>query len=76
MLTDTVAEAKAYTFLHILGSVVAKGLIDTLADVVAKAKAGRPCSKPAHIKPEVLMNTLANTLVQPESDTLDDRGGS
>lgn len=55
---------------------VAKALVDTLADVVAKAKAGRPCSKPGHIKPEVLMNTLANTLVQPESDTLDDRGGS
>ena len=55
---------------------MAEALVDTLADLVAKAKVGRPCSKPAHIRPEVLMNTLANTLVQPESDTLDDRGGS
>ena len=59
-----------------MGGVVAEALVDTLADLVARAKAGIPCSKPAHIKPEVLINTLANTLVQPESDTLDDRGGS
>ena len=55
---------------------MAEALVDTLADVVAKAKAGRPCSKPAHIKPEVLINTLANTLVQAKSGTLGDTGGS
>ena len=59
-----------------MGGVEAKALVDTLADLEAKSKAGTPCITPAHIKPEVLINPLANTLVQAESDTLSDTGGS
>ena len=54
----------------------AKALVNTLADPVAKANAGKPCITLAHINPEVLINTLANTLVHAESDTLGDTGGS
>ena len=54
----------------------AKALIDTLADAVATAKAGTPCITLAHIKPEVLITTLANTLLQAESNTIGDTGGN
>jgi len=56
--------------------VEAKALVDTLADTVATAEAGTPCITLAHIKPEVLITTLANTLVEAESNTLRDTGGS
>ena len=58
-----------------MGDVEAKALVDTLADLEAKAKAGTPGITPAHIKSEVLINRLANTLVQAKSGTLGDTGG-
>ena len=54
----------------------AKALVVTLADVVADAKARTPCITVVHIKPKVIINTLASALVQAESDTLGDTGGS
>lgn len=54
----------------------AKAFVDTLADQVAKAKAGKTCITLAHIKPKVLIKTLATMLVQAESDTLGETGGS
>ena len=47
-----------------MGGVEAKALVDTLGDAVAKAIAGTPCIKLARVKPEELINTLANRLVQ------------
>ena len=76
ILTDTLAGARASTLLDTLRDVEAKALVDTLADLEAKAKAGTPGITPAHIKPEVLINRLANTLVQAKSGTLGDTGGS
>ena len=35
-----------------------------MVDPAAKAKAGTPCITLAYIKPEVLINTLANRLEQ------------
>ena len=64
------------TLLETLGRVEAKALVVTLADVVADAKARTPCITVVHIKPKVLINTLASALVQTESDTLGDTGGS
>ena len=46
-----------------MGGVEASAFVDTLADAVAKAKARSPCINLTHIKPKVLINTLANTLV-------------
>ena len=43
---------------------------------VAEAKAKTPGITLAHIKPVVLINRLANTLVQALSDTLRDTVGS
>ena len=54
----------------------ARALVVTLADAVADAKAWTPCITVVHIKPKVLNNKLASTLVQGESDTLGDTGGS
>lgn len=59
-----------------MGRVEAKVLVVTLDDAVAEAKARTPCITVVHIKPKVLINTLASTLVQAESDTLGDTGGS
>ena len=59
-----------------MGSVKAKALVNTLADPVAETKAETPLITLAHIKPEVLINTLANRLVQADSDTLGDTGAS
>ena len=59
-----------------MGGVEAKAFVDTLNDLDAKANAGTPYITPPHIKTQVLINTLANTLVQAESDTLGDTGGS
>ena len=42
---------------------------------VAEAKAKTPGITLAHIKPVVLINRLANTLVQAQSDTLRDTVG-
>ena len=54
----------------------AKALVNTLADPVAERKGGIACITLAHIKNKVLINTLTNTLVQPESDTFGDTDGS
>ena len=54
----------------------AKALVDTLADPVAEGKGGTPCITLVHIKNEKIINMLANTLVQAESDTFGDTGGS
>ena len=59
-----------------MGGVETKALVDTLADPVAKAKAETPCITLALIRPPVVINTLAIRLVQAESDTLGDTGGS
>ena len=47
-----------------------------MADQEAAAKPGTPCIRPTHIKAKVLVYTLANTLVQAESNPLADTGGS
>ena len=59
-----------------MGGVAAKALVDTLADPVAEGKGGTPCITLMHIKNEKIINMLANTLVQAESDTFGDTGGS
>lgn len=59
-----------------MGGVAAKALVNTLADPVAERKGGISCITLAHIKNEVLINTLTNTLVQPESDTFSETDGS
>ena len=57
-----------------MGGVETKALVDTLADEVAEAKSEKPCITIAHIKPEVLINTLANTLVLADSHPLGNTG--
>ena len=57
-----------------MGGVKTKALVDSLADQVAEAKSGKPCITIAPIKPEVLINTLANTLVLADSHPLGDTG--
>ena len=57
-----------------MGGVKTKALVDSLADQVAEAKSGKPCITLARIKPKVLINTLANTLVLAESHPLGDTG--
>ena len=54
----------------------AKALVETFADLGTKAKSETTCITLGHIKPKVLINTLANTLVQAKSDTVVDTGGS
>ena len=57
-----------------MGGVETKALVDSLADQVAEAKSGKPCITLARIKPKVLINTLANTLVLADSHPLGDTG--
>ena len=54
----------------------AKALVNSLADPVSQTKSGTPYITVAHIKPDVLINRLANRLVQAKSDTLGDTGKS
>ena len=72
-----------------MGNVEPKALVESLANTTSRhftthwskaktpeAKAKTPGITLAHIKPVILINTLANTLVQAESDTLRDTVGS
>ena len=73
-LQNPLAGTRASTLVDTLGGVETKALVDTLADQVAEAKSGKPCITIAHIKPEVLINTLANTLVLADSHPLGNTG--